>query len=92
MDKRARQITREDYDKYDYFLCADSANIRNTVRITGEDREHKIKLLLDFAADSSRRGQSIADPWYSGNFTDTYADVVIGCEGFLNFLWEDYST
>ena len=35
--KRARRITKEDYNYYDYLLCADTANIRNTIRITGED-------------------------------------------------------
>ena len=83
--KRARQVTREDYEHYDYLLCADTANIRNTIRITGADTEGKIRLLLDYA---DRPGCSIADPWYSGNFEDTYRDVDAGCEGFLAYLKE----
>ncbi len=82
--KRARQVTREDYDYYDYLLCADSANIRNTIRITGEDRQNKIKLLLDFAG---RPGGSISDPWYTGDFTSTFADVKAGCEGLLEYIF-----
>ena len=82
--KRARQVTREDYDYYDYLLCADSANIRNTIRITGEDRQNKIKLLLDFAG---RPGCSISDPWYTGDFTSTFADVKAGCEGLLEYIF-----
>lgn len=81
--KRARQVTREDYEYYDYLLCADSANIRNTIRITGEDRQNKIRLLLDFAG---REGCSISDPWYTGDFTSTYEDVKAGCEGFLKYV------
>ena len=84
--KRARQVTREDYNYYDYLLCADANNIRNTIRITGPDTEDKIHLLLDYATDSPRQGKSITDPWYSGNFVETYRDVVIGCEGFLAYL------
>ena len=84
--KRARQVTREDYNYYDYLLCADQNNIRNTIRITGEDTEDKIHLLLDYTAGSPRQGKSITDPWYSGNFAETYQDVVIGCEGFLAYL------
>ncbi len=84
--KRARQVTREDYNYYDYLLCADANNIRNTIRITGPDTEDKIHLLLDYAIDSPRQGKSITDPWYSGNFVETYRDVVIGCEGFLAYL------
>ena len=78
-------MTREDYEHYDYLLCADTANIRNTIRITGADTEGKIRLLLDY---TDRPGCSIADPWYSGNFDDTYRDVDAGCEGFLAYLKE----
>ena len=82
--KRARQVTGEDYKHYDYLLCADTANIRNTIRITGEDRQNKIKLLLDFAG---RPGCAISDPWYTGDFTSTFADVKAGCEGLLEYIF-----
>ena len=81
--KRARQVTRRDYEYYDYLLCADTANVRNTMRITGPDYQDKIHLLLDYAG---RYGQSIADPWYTGRFDETYRDVCQGCEGFLDYL------
>lgn len=81
--KRAIQVTRRDYDYYDYILCADTMNIRNTIRITGPDREDKIRLLLDF---SDRKGASIADPWYTGNFISTYNDIMEGLKGFLEYL------
>jgi len=84
--KRAVQVTKADYKYYDYILCADSNNIRNTIRITGADTDNKIKLLLDYALDEKRHGRSIADPWYSGNFEVTYNDVVEGLEGFIDFL------
>ena len=82
-NKRAKQVTREDYKYYDYLLCADSYNIRNTMRITGPDRDKKIRLLLDY---TERPGRSIADPWYTGNFDETYRDVVEGCNAFLDYL------
>lgn len=81
--KRAVQVTAADYAYYDYLLCADSMNIRNTIRITGPDTLGKISLLLDY---SSRPGRSISDPWYTGDFGTTYSDVVEGCTGFLSFL------
>ena len=87
-EKRARQVTKEDYRYYDYLLCADANNIKNTIRITGQDDEGKIKLLLDFATDPKRKGKSISDPWYSGRFDETYRDVVSGCEGLLAYLKE----
>lgn len=81
--KHAVQITKEDYNKYDYLLCMDSQNIRNTLRIIGSDPENKVKLLLDY---TDRHGHSIADPWYTGNFEVTYDDVVYGCNGLLKEL------
>ena len=81
--KRARQVTREDYAHYDYLLCEDSNNSQNTIRITGPDTDDKIKLLLDF---TDCPGRSIADPWYSNRFDETYRDIVAGCEAFLQYL------
>ena len=79
---RARQMTQTDYEYYDYLIGMDSANIRNMTRIAGGDSAHKIYKLLDF---TSRKGD-IADPWYTGNFDETYEDVLEGCNGFLDYL------
>ena len=80
--KRAVQITKADYGKYDYILGMEQRNIRNILRIVGMDSEGKVKLLLDYSDDS----RDIADPWYTGDFESTYRDVVEGCEGFLRYL------
>ena len=77
----ARQMTKTDYDRYDTIIGMDHANIRNILRITGGDPEHKASLLLDH---TDRTGQEVADPWYTGNFDDTWYDVVEGCEALLN--------
>ena len=82
---RARQMTKKDYEKYDYLIGMDDWNIRNMLRIAGDDPDKKIFKLLDF---TSRKGASIADPWYTGNFDETYDDVKEGCEGFLRYLRE----
>ena len=76
---RATQMTREDYDYYDYLIGMDTANIRNMNRIAGGDPDGKIYKLLTFAGS----GRDVADPWYTGDFDATYADVLAGCEGFL---------
>ena len=83
--KRAVQINKADYGKYDYILGMEERNIRNILRIVGKDPEHKVKLLLDY----SDHPRDIADPWYTGNFESTYRDVVEGCEGFLKWLEEN---
>lgn len=80
--KYARQMTKKDYEEYDYLIGMDDWNIRNMLRITGGDPEQKIKKLLEFAGSS----RDIADPWYTGNFDVTYDDIVEGCEAFLAYL------
>lgn len=79
---RAVQMTREDYDKYDLLLAADSANLRNIRRIAGGDPQGKIRRLLDYTS----RPRDIADPWYTGNFDVTYDDIVEGCQALLDWL------
>lgn len=80
--KTAIQLRKSDYEKYDYLICMDSWNVRNTLRIIGSDKDGKVTKLLSFAGE----GGDIADPWYTGNFDDTYDDVLRGCEGLLREL------
>ena len=81
---RARQVTLDDYDKFDYIIGMDTANIRNLNRMLKHDPEGKVYKLLSFAGS----GRDIADPWYTGDFDETYRDVEEGSEGFLNYLRE----
>lgn len=83
-DKRAVQLKREDYEKYDYLIGMDSANIRNMNRILGGDPEGKIYKLLSFAGSD----RDVADPWYTGHFDVTYQDIESGCRGLLTFLMQ----
>lgn len=77
--KTAVQMTKSDYDKYDYIIGMDTWNMRNINRIIKSDPEGKVYKLLTFAG----RGDDVADPWYTGDFETTYRDVVEGCEAFL---------
>lgn len=79
---RAVQMTRSDYQKYDYLIGMDDMNIRNMLRILGSDAEHKVYKLLDF----SDHPRNIADPWYTDNFDVTYDDIIEGCEALLAWL------
>ncbi len=80
--KRAVQLRRDDYEKYELFIGMDSANIRNMYRILGGDPAGKIRKLLSFAG----REGDVADPWYTGEFDRTYADVLEGCNALLEEL------
>lgn len=78
---RARQMTRADYNAFDLLIGMDEANRRNMLRILGGDPAGKVSLLLDWCG-----GGAIADPWYTGNFDDTYLDVLRGCRALLEKL------
>ena len=81
--KHAVQVTKRDYEHYDLLLVMDSNNIRNLRRVIGEDTQCKVQLLLDY---TERKGESIADPWYTGDFDVTYNDIMEGLAGLLEQL------
>lgn len=81
-DKRARQMTDADYRNYDLLIGMDERNRRNLMRMCGGDPAQKVSLLLDYT-DHPR---DVADPWYSGDFEQTWSDVCEGCRGLLEQL------
>jgi len=78
----ATQMTKSDYDHYDYIIGMDIWNMRNIMRIFRKDPEQKVHKLLEFANSD----EDIDDPWYTGDFEATYRDVLRGCEGLLNAI------
>lgn len=80
--KTAVQLKKEDYEKYDLFLCMDSMNYRNILRIFGSDKDEKVRKLMTYTS----RGGEVADPWYSGDFSTAYRDIFDGCTGLLEEL------
>ena len=83
--KRARQMSKRDYEYFDYILVAENYNIRNLKWIIGEDKERKVRRLLDFTENP----RDISDPWYHGDFQKTYGEIMEGCEAFLNYCKEN---
>lgn len=75
-------MTSTDYRHYDYIIAMEQYNLRNMERFVHGDPDHKVHLLLDF---TDRKGD-IADPWYTGNFDETYDDVLEGCQGLLAYI------
>ncbi len=80
--KTAVQMTKSDYEIYDYIIAMDSMNVRNIMRIIGKDNQEKVSMLLDF----TNHPRSVADPWYTGDFDATYNDVTEGCKALLNTI------
>ena len=83
--KRARQLRRDDYTRYDLLIGMDRANVRNMERICGGDPEGKLHLLLEYTA----RPGEVADPWYTGDFEATWQDVLAGCQGLLEKIFPE---
>jgi protein-tyrosine phosphatase len=81
-DKRAVQFKKTDYTNYDFIIAMDQRNINNILRIIGEDLDKKVIRLLDLITQP----RDIADPWYTGDFDLTYADIYEGCLALLSFV------
>ena len=72
--RKAYLINEKIYNEYDYIICMDQNNMNNLKRLIGDNS--KATLLLSYVGEQG----SIADPWYSGNFELTYADIKRGLE------------
>ena len=70
---RARQVTQNDFQHYDRIYYMDASNGRYLVRMLPRDEE-KIRPLLS---------RDVADPWYTGDFEQTWNDLVAGCQKIM---------
>ncbi len=70
---RARQVTQNDFQHYDRIYYMDAGNKRYLVRMLPRDEE-KIRPLLS---------RDVADPWYTGDFEQTWNDLVAGCQKIM---------
>lgn len=77
--RRARQVQKEDYDYFDYLIYMDESNKRALTRIIGQDSEKKLYKMMGFLHSEA----DVADPWYTGNFTETYNDINLALDAFL---------
>jgi protein-tyrosine phosphatase len=76
---QARQLRRDDYERYDYIIGMEQLNMSYMLRIVGEDPEGKVHLLMDFTGHP----EDIDDPWYTGDFKGVYRQILEGCEALL---------
>ena len=77
--RRARQITPADYSKYDYIVIMDENNRRNMERMLGKALPENVYKMMELVGES----RDVKDPWYTGNFDETYDDVIRGCTALL---------
>ncbi|MBR6370309.1 MAG: low molecular weight phosphotyrosine protein phosphatase [Bacteroidaceae bacterium] len=77
--KRARQVIRSDYERFDRIICMDSSNLRWIRMIIPQDPQNKIHLMMSYTG----MGRDVADPWYTGDFETTFQDILEACEAML---------
>lgn len=85
--KTSVQLTKNDYDKYDYIIAMETSNITAILNIIKNDPQNKVIRLLDF----TNYPRDIADPWYTNNFDKTYNDIYQGCSELLTILIDKYN-
>ena len=81
-DRISVEMTKEDYNTYDYILAMDTQNISSILKYIESDPKQKVCRLLDYTDTPS----DIADPWYYGNFDKTYEDITKGCKALLKHI------
>lgn len=88
-DHCARQITREDFDGFDYILTMDEENL-SAVRALARSGKGRARIgpLMDFAPSASVR--EVPDPYYTGGFAEVYALVSEAAEGLLAHIRKEH--
>ena len=95
--RAARRITRSDCENNDLIIAMDYENLWRLNRLFGNDYKEKIHLLLEYAPEytgghipyNGGSIKEIADPWYTGNFDETFSDIWAGCTGLFYKLTSD---
>lgn len=81
-EKRAVRLKKEDYDKYDFFIGMDNANVYKMKKIFGGDEKNKISLLMDY---TKNKGE-VSDPWWTRDFEKAFRDITAGVSGLYDFI------
>ena len=82
--RKARQVTMDDYRNFDYLIIMGENNARNLRLIIDDDVDHKVYKAMMFVGES----RDVKDPWYTGNFDETYDDISRSCDALLELIKE----
>lgn len=82
-----RQLTKEDFEKFDYIIGMDESNLKDIFEITGKPQHPKIIRLLDL----TEHNKDVPDPYYTGDFEETYQLVTEGCQALLEKIRKEHS-
>jgi len=85
---KARQVSADDFQRFQYIVGMDASNIQNLENWRKGETNTKVVKLLDFADDESK---DVPDPYFTGDFDETYELVKKGCEGLLKELRSNHN-
>ena len=74
-----RQLQKEDFEKFEYIIGMDESNVANIYEMTGQPNHPKIIRLLDLTDHK----KDVPDPYYTGDFQETFDLVTDGCQALL---------
>jgi protein-tyrosine phosphatase len=84
---RARQVKKEDFDTFTYIIGMDNRNVENLRKLSG-DPDAKVYRFVDFIPNTTYT--EVPDPWYTGNFDETYQLVSEGCRHLLEKIKREH--
>lgn len=85
---KARQTVINDFKQFDYIITMDDQNLSDLANIHKEITYAKVAKLMDFVEEET--GKNIPDPYYTGDFNETYQLVASGCQALLATIRTDH--
>ena len=88
--QRARRVTEQDFERFDYILAMDEQNIRHLQEQSPDEPRSTIRLFLDYSAALAET--EVPDPYYGGDsgFEDVFDICEAACRGFLDYLRREH--
>lgn len=83
---KARHLKKDDFEQYDYIVGMDESNIRNISKMLGNPDSPKIFRFLDLTDHK----KDVPDPYYTGNFQETYDLAIEGCRALLQKIKQEH--
>ncbi|WP_342536233.1 low molecular weight protein-tyrosine-phosphatase [Sporosarcina sp. FSL K6-3508] len=77
-----RQLTIEDAEAFDYIIGMDTENITNIRDRFGDTDHQRIIRFLDLTSHQ----KDVPDPYFTGDFQETYDLVLEGCQALLDLI------
>lgn len=79
--KSSQQISPHDFEAFDYIIGMDCDNVKDLKKMSAKNQASKIHLFIE---------GGVPDPWYTGDFEETYRLVTKGCHSWLDQLKDDF--